>query len=62
MLATLAVAGAGSADGTGFLRHPVCAQSVGSAANRSLAALPDLNGLLLEVAYKRRLASLVVPL
>jgi hypothetical protein len=32
-----------------------------AAANRSLATLPDLNGLLLEIAYNRRLASLVVP-
>lgn len=32
-----------------------------AAANRSLATLPDLNGLLHEIAYNRRLALLVVP-
>ena len=32
-----------------------------SAANRSLATLPDLNGLLLEIGYNRRLGALIVP-
>src|SRR5262249_36235986 len=32
-----------------------------AAANRSLATLPDLNGLLLEIAYNQRMATLVVP-
>jgi hypothetical protein len=32
-----------------------------AAANRSLATLPDLNGLLLEIACNRRLTALVVP-
>lgn len=32
-----------------------------AAANRSLATLPDLNGLVLEIAYNRNLAQLMLP-